>query len=55
MTGNDLTRPEVSGSDLEVMSFGQKSAGSDCRRPISQVLDTFEHLQGCYSQEVAIT
>ena len=38
MTGNDITRPHMTGSDLEVTSFDWKSPGSDCRRPISQVL-----------------
>ena len=46
MTGNDVTWPEVSGSDPEV-SFDQKSPGSRCTRLISQVLGTFELLQGC--------
>ena len=55
MTGNDVTRPHVTGSDLEVTSFHRKSPGSGCRRPISQVLGTFELLQGCNSQEVAVT
>ena len=55
MTGNDVTWLEVTGSDPEVTSFDRKSPGNGCRRPISQVLDTFEHLQGCNSQEVAVT
>jgi len=45
----------VTGSDPEVTSFDWKSPGSGCRRPISQGLDTFELLQGCNSQEVALT
>ena len=36
-------------------SFDRKTPGSGCRRPISQVLGTFEDLQGCNSQEVAVT
>ena len=55
MTGHDLKRPEVTANDTEVTSFVRKSPGSGCRRPISQVLDTFELLQGCNSQEVAVT
>ena len=52
MTGNDVTCPHVNGSDPEVASFDRKSPGSGCRRPIGQVLGTFEHLQFCNSQEV---
>ena len=55
MTGNDVALPEVIGSDLEETTFNRKSPGSGCRRPISQVLGTFELLQGCNSQEVAGT
>ena len=54
MTGNDVTWPEVSGSDPEP-TFDGKSPGSGCRRPISQVLGRIELLQGCKSQEVAAT
>ena len=54
MTGNDVTYPHVAGSDLEVTSFDWKSPGSGCGRPISQVSGTFELLQGCNWQEVAI-
>ena len=42
-------------SDPEVTSLDRKSPGSGCRRSISQVLSTFELLQGCNSQEVAVT
>ena len=55
MTGNDVMRPEVTGSDPEVMSFDRKSPGSCCRRFISQVLGTAELLQGCNLHEVAVT
>ena len=55
MTGNDVVWPEVIGSDPEVTSFDRKSPGTGCRKPISQVLGTFELLQGCNSQEVAVT
>ena len=55
MTGNEVTLLEVTGSDLEVRKFDRKSPGSGCRKPISQVLGTFELLQGCNSQELAVT
>ena len=55
MTGKDLTCLHVSGSDPEVTSFDRKSLGSGSRRPLSQVLGTFGFLQGCSSQEVAVT
>jgi len=40
----------VTGSGSEVTSFGRKSPGSGCKRPISQVLGMFEFLHGCNSQ-----
>ena len=43
------------GSEPEVTSLDQKLPGNGCRRPISQALGTFELLQGCNSQEVALT
>ena len=52
MTENDVTCPHMTGSDLEVLSFGSKSPGSGCRRHRTHVLCTFELLQGCNSQEV---
>ena len=48
---SDLTSPEVT----RKWSFDWKSPGSGCRRPISQVLGAFELVQGCNSQEVAVT
>ena len=42
-------------SDLDVTSFDRKTPGSGCRGPISQVLGTYESLQGCNLQEVAVT
>jgi len=45
----------VTASDPEVTSFDRKSPGSGCRRPTSLVLGMFELLQGCNSQEVAVT
>ena len=55
MTRNDIKWSHVTGSDLEVTSYDRKSPGSGCRRLISQVLGTFELLQGCNPQEVAVT
>ena len=55
MTGNDVTWPEVTGSDPEVTLFDWKSPGSGCRRPISQVFGMFEPLQGYNLREVAVT
>ena len=37
VTGNDVTRPQVSGSDPEVTSFDRKSPGSGCRRTKTRV------------------
>ena len=54
MTGNDVTRPHAEG-DPEVTSFDSKSPRSGCRRPISQLVGTFELVQGGNSQEVAVT
>jgi len=54
-TGNNIKGPNEPKGDQEVMSFDWKSPGIGCRRPISQVLSTFELLQGCNSQEVAVT
>jgi len=48
MTSREPTWPEVT-------SFDRKSIGSGCRRRIRQILGTLELLQGCNSQEVAIT
>ena len=55
MTGNDVMGPHVTGSDPEGTSLDWKSPESGCRRPISQVLCTFELLKICNSQEVAVT
>ena len=45
----------MTGSDPEGTSFDRKSLGSGSRRPISQVLGTFELLQGSNSYEVGVT
>ena len=55
MTGNDVTWPEVTGSDPKVTSFDRKSPGCGCRRPISEVWGTFELVQGINSQDVAVS
>ena len=52
MTGKDVP-DHATESYPKVTSVDRKSVGSGCRRPISQVLVTFELLQGCNSQEVA--
>jgi len=53
VTGNDVTWPRD--RDPEVTWFDRKSPGSGCRRPIRQVLGSFELLQSCNSQEDAHT
>ena len=55
MSANDVTLPHVTICDPQVTSFDRKTPGCGCRWPATQVLDTFEHLQGCNSQEVAVT
>ena len=55
VTVKDVTWPEVTESDPEGTSFDRKSPRSGCRRPVSQVLGTFYFLQGCNSQELAVT
>ena len=45
----------MTGSDPEVTSLDRKSPESGCRKPVSQVWGSFELLQGCNSQEVAVT
>jgi len=50
VTRNDVTWPQVTGSDLEVTSFDRKSPGGGCRRPKSGVYCTFHFLQGRSSQ-----
>jgi len=47
--------PHVTGSDPEVTSFDRKSPGSGCIRPKTDVYCTFHFLQGCSSQEEAVT
>jgi len=48
-----ISRDHVPGSSPEVTSFHRKSPWSGCRKPISQVLGTFQLLQFCNSQKVA--
>jgi len=39
----------------EVMSFQRKWPGSGCKRPKTHIFSVFQFLQGCTSQEVAVT
>jgi len=55
VTGNDVTWPQVTGSDSEVTSLDRKSPGNGCRRLKTGVYCTFLFLQGCSSQEEAVT
>jgi len=55
VTGNDVTWPQVIGSDPEVTSFHRKSPGSGCRRPKTGGFCAFHFLQGCTLQEEAVT
>jgi len=54
-TGNDVMWPQMTGSNLEVMSFDRKSPGSECRRLKTCVYSAFDFLLGCSSQEEAVT
>jgi len=53
VTGNDVIWPQMTGSDSEVTSFDRKSPGSE--RPKTCVYCAFDYLQGCSSQEEAVT
>jgi len=55
VTKNDTTWPHLTGSDWEVTSFDQKSIGSGCRRPKTSISCAFDFLQGCSSQQEAVT
>jgi len=55
VTGNDVTWPQVTGSDPQVTSFDRKSPGSGCRWPKTGAYCTFRFLQDCSSQEKAVT
>jgi len=55
VTVNDVTRPQMIGSDPEVMSFDRKSPGSGSRRLKTGVYCTFHFLQGRSSWEEAVT
>jgi len=55
VTGNAVTWPQVTGNVPKVKSFEWKSPGSGCRRPKTGVYCTFHFLQGCSSQEEAVT
>jgi len=45
----------VTSSDLEVTSFHQMWTGDGCRRAKTSILGAFQYLQGCNSQQVAVT
>jgi len=53
--GNNVTWLQVTGSDKEVASFDRKSPGSGWRWPKTRIYCTFPFLQGCSSQEEAVT
>jgi len=55
VTEKHVTWPQVTGSDPEAMSFDRKSPGSGWRRPKIRIYWTFHFLQGCSSQEEAVT
>jgi len=55
VTGNDVTWPQVIGSDQEMTLFDQKSPGSGCASPKTRVYRTFHFPQGCSSQEIFVT
>jgi len=55
VTGNHVTWPNVTASNPELTSFDRKSPGSGCWRLKTCILGTFELLQGCNSQEVAVS
>ena len=54
MTANDITSPEVTEINHKVTSFHRKSPRSGSRRPKNRVLGSFQLLQGCNAQEVAV-
>jgi len=49
--GNDVTWPQLTGRT----SFDRKSPGGGCRGPETGIYCTFHFLQGCSSQEEAVT
>jgi len=51
VTGNDVTWPQVIGSDV----IDRKSPGCGCRGPATGIYCTFHFLQGWSSQEEAVT
>jgi len=55
VTGNDVTWPQVTGSDPQVTTFNRKSPGSGCGRPKTCVYYTFHFLQCCITQWGAVT
>jgi len=55
MRGNDVTWPQVTGSDPEVTSFDRKPPASVCRSLKTGVYCTFHFLQSSSLQEEAVT
>jgi len=55
ITENDVTWPQVSGSDTEVTWLDQKSPGRGCRGPKTGQYCTVHFLQGCSLQLEAVT
>ena len=55
MRATALKEVKRTGSDPEVMSFNRKSPESGCRNPKTRVYCAFHFLQGCGSQEEALT
>jgi len=51
----NVTLPQVSGSDAEVTSFDRNSPASGYRIPNTRALYAFELPQGCNSQELTVT
>ena len=45
----------MTGTDPEVTSFDRESLGIGCRSPKTRVYCAFNFLQGCSSQEEAVT
>jgi len=55
VTRNDVTWPQVTGSDSEVTSFDLKRPGSGGGRPKTGIYCAFDFLQCCTSQAEAVT
>ena len=55
MTENDVTWPEVTRCDWEATPLHRNWPGKGCRKPKTHLFSAFQLLQGCNSQEVAVT